>query len=35
MTGTGIVPDSGFSLQSGDRIGIAIEGIGELVNVVA
>lgn len=35
MTGTGIVPNSGFSLQSGDRIRIAIEGIGELVNEVA
>ena len=35
MTGTGIVPDSSFHLQSGDRMRIAIEGIGELVNQVA
>ena len=35
MTGTGIVPDAGFTLQSGDRIRIAIDGIGELVNPVA
>ncbi len=35
MTGTGIVPDAGFTLQSGDRIRIAIAGIGELVNPVA
>ena len=35
MTGTGIVPDSNFTLQSGDRIRIAIAGIGELINSVA
>lgn len=35
MTGTGIVPDHPFTLQSGDEINIAIQGIGELVNTVA
>lgn len=35
MTGTGIVPGAGFTLKSGDRIEIGIEGIGELVNLVA
>ncbi|MES2709303.1 MAG: fumarylacetoacetate hydrolase family protein [Verrucomicrobiota bacterium] len=35
MTGTGIVPDPDFTLKSGDRIVIGIEGIGELVNPVA
>ena len=35
MTGTGIVPESNFTLQSGDVISIAIDGIGELVNAVA
>lgn len=35
MTGTGIVPDPPFTLQSGDEIRIAIKGIGELVNFVA
>ncbi len=34
MTGTGIVPDAGFTLQSGDRIRIAIDGIGWLENPV-
>ena len=34
MTGTGIVPDSGFTLQSGDRIQIQIEGLGVLENEV-
>ncbi len=34
MTGTGIVPPSSFTLQSGDRIRIAIEPIGVLENVV-
>ena len=34
MTGTGIVPGSDFSLQSGDKIKITIDGIGELVNIV-
>jgi len=35
MTGTGIVPPSSFTLQSGDRIRITIEPIGVLENVVA
>ena len=34
MTGTGIVPGNEFTLKSGDEIRIAIDGIGELVNVV-
>ncbi|MEX2564512.1 MAG: fumarylacetoacetate hydrolase family protein [Cyclobacteriaceae bacterium] len=34
MTGTGIVPDSSFTLQSGDEINIQIEGIGTLSNTV-
>ena len=35
MTGTGIVPDSSFTLASGDRIRISIDAIGVLENVVA
>ncbi|HET6862585.1 MAG TPA: fumarylacetoacetate hydrolase family protein [Pyrinomonadaceae bacterium] len=35
LTGTGIVPPDDFTLQSGDRIEIAIDGIGTLSNVVA
>ncbi len=35
LTGTGIVPASGFNLQSRDKIHIVIDGIGELVNTVA
>jgi 2-dehydro-3-deoxy-D-arabinonate dehydratase len=35
MTGTGIVPDSSFTLKSGDRIRITIEPIGTLENEVA
>ncbi len=35
MTGTGIVPADDFTLASGDRIRIAIEGIGALENTVA
>ena len=35
MTGTGIVPDSTFTLASGDRIRITIEPIGVLENEVA
>ena len=35
MTGTGIVPGSDFTLQSGDEIKITIDNIGMLVNVVA
>jgi 2-dehydro-3-deoxy-D-arabinonate dehydratase len=34
MTGTGIIPPSDFSLQSGDEIRITIEPIGKLVNTV-
>jgi 2-dehydro-3-deoxy-D-arabinonate dehydratase len=34
MTGTGIVPEHDFTLQSGDEIKISIDGIGQLVNVV-
>jgi len=35
LTGTGIVPDDSFSLQSGDVVRITIEPIGTLENVVA
>lgn len=35
MTGTGIVPEHDFTLQSGDEIKISIDGIGQLVNEVA
>jgi 2-dehydro-3-deoxy-D-arabinonate dehydratase len=35
MTGTGIVPDSSFTLQSDDEIKISISSIGTLVNSVA
>ncbi|HTL09197.1 MAG TPA: fumarylacetoacetate hydrolase family protein [Chitinophagaceae bacterium] len=35
MTGTSVVPDNSFTLQSHDCIKINIEGIGELVNTVA
>mgnify|MGYP000144447275 CR=1 FL=1 len=34
LTGTGIVPPNEFSLQAGDVVTIAIEGVGELVNPV-
>jgi 2-dehydro-3-deoxy-D-arabinonate dehydratase len=34
LTGTGIVPPGEFTLQPGDEIAIAIEGIGELRNGV-
>lgn len=34
MTGTGIVPTSEFTLNSGDRIDISIESIGTLINIV-
>lgn len=34
LTGTGIVPPVSFHLQAQDRITIAIDGIGELVNEV-
>lgn len=35
LTGTGIVPPESFSLLSGDRIVIEIDGIGSLENTVA
>lgn len=34
VTGTGIVPGNEFTLKSGDEISIAIDNIGELINVV-
>jgi 2-dehydro-3-deoxy-D-arabinonate dehydratase len=34
MTGTGIVPPSEFTLEHGDTVEIAIDGIGTLVNPV-
>jgi 2-dehydro-3-deoxy-D-arabinonate dehydratase len=34
MTGTGIVPGSDFTLQSGDEISISIDNIGILINTV-
>lgn len=34
MTGTGIVPDSDFTLQPGDETLISIEGLGRLRNVI-
>lgn len=34
MTGTGIVPPSEFTLEAGDEVTIAIEGIGSLTNPV-
>lgn len=34
MTGTGIVPDSDFTLEPGDEVRIAIDGLGELRNPV-
>lgn len=35
MTGTGIVPPNEFTLAVGDEINIRIDGIGELINIVA
>jgi 2-dehydro-3-deoxy-D-arabinonate dehydratase len=35
MTGTCVVPDNNFTLQSADSIAITIDGIGELINIVA
>jgi 2-dehydro-3-deoxy-D-arabinonate dehydratase len=35
MTGTCVVPENDFTLQSGDVVTIQIEGIGELINSVA
>lgn len=34
MTGTGIVPDSDFTLAVGDEVRISIDGIGTLTNIV-
>ena len=34
LTGTGIVPPDEFTLQAGDVVAIAIDGVGELVNPV-
>ncbi len=34
LTGTGVVPDDSFTLAPGDRVSIAIDGIGELANTV-
>ena len=34
LTGTGIVPDSSFTLQPGDEVEISIDGIGTLVNPI-
>jgi 2-dehydro-3-deoxy-D-arabinonate dehydratase len=34
LTGTGIVPDPGFTLAPGDEVRITITGLGELVNPV-
>jgi len=34
MTGTGIVPPDAFTLQQGDEVFIAIEGVGTLVNTI-
>ena len=35
MTGTGIVPEAGFSLQPQDKIAISIDSIGTLINTVS
>ncbi len=35
LTGTGIVPDSDFTLHSGDLVAISIDGIGVLINSIA
>lgn len=35
MTGTCVVPENDFTLQSGDRVTIQIDGIGTLINTVA
>lgn len=34
LTGTGIVPDSSFTLEPGDRVEITIDGIGTLSNPI-
>jgi 2-dehydro-3-deoxy-D-arabinonate dehydratase len=34
MTGTGVVPDSDFTLQPGDIVAITIDTIGTLTNPI-
>jgi 2-dehydro-3-deoxy-D-arabinonate dehydratase len=34
LTGTGVVPPDGFTLQGGDRVQISISGVGLLENAV-
>ena len=34
LTGTGIVPESDFTLQPGDTVEITVDGIGTLTNRV-
>ncbi len=34
LTGTGVVPDSSFTLQANDEVEISIDGIGTLVNPI-
>jgi 2-dehydro-3-deoxy-D-arabinonate dehydratase len=34
LTGTGVVPDSNFTLQRGDIVDISISGIGTLTNTI-
>jgi 2-dehydro-3-deoxy-D-arabinonate dehydratase len=34
LTGTGIVPDSTFTLAKGDRVAIEIDGVGKLENTI-
>jgi 2-dehydro-3-deoxy-D-arabinonate dehydratase len=34
LTGTGLVPPDEFTLTSGQRVEIRVEGIGRLVNTV-
>lgn len=34
LTGTGIVPDSSFTLNSGDEVSITIDGVGTLTNPI-
>ncbi|HBE72115.1 MAG TPA: 2-hydroxyhepta-2,4-diene-1,7-dioate isomerase [Planctomycetaceae bacterium] len=34
LTGTGIVPDSDFTLSAGDEVRITIDGIGTLINTI-
>jgi 2-dehydro-3-deoxy-D-arabinonate dehydratase len=34
LTGTGVVPDSSFTLAKNDSVRISIDGIGTLVNTI-